>query len=100
SPDWARNIWHWNTDGGEGCAVGIWLPGGEGVADTPDRIRCRDAIYGTMALYCNEGGDGGDGGPQSQVAAVNLVKLPGNGTTGQQSNAGYPSYVIAPEVLG
>ncbi|KAL8840553.1 MAG: hypothetical protein Q9170_001306 [Blastenia crenularia] len=99
SQDWARDTWHWDTDGGEGCAVGIWLPSGDGVAEVPDTVRCRDAIYGTMGLYCNEGGAGGDGGIQSQVAAVNLVKLPGGGIQGQQVNAGYPSYLIAPEVL-
>lgn len=73
SPDYVRGIWHWNTDGGEGCAVGVWLPDGEGVARTPDKTRCRDAIYGTMGLYCSEGGF------QSQVGAVNLVTLPGAG---------------------
>lgn len=91
--DYARGIWHWNTDGGEGCALGVWLPAGAGAAETPDITRCRDGIYGTMDLYCV------DGGNQSQIAAVNLVKLPGGGATGQQVNAGYPSYIISPEVL-
>ncbi|KAL9596626.1 MAG: hypothetical protein Q9219_005663 [cf. Caloplaca sp. 3 TL-2023] len=99
--EWAKGVWHWNTDGGIGCAVGVWLPDGEGVAQVPDAIRCRDAIYGMSSLYCSAGGIGGDGGASSQVAAVNLVGLPGNGTaTGSQKNSGYPSYIIAPQVLG
>ncbi|KAI4125963.1 MAG: hypothetical protein LQ338_003989 [Usnochroma carphineum] len=94
SEDFARGMWHWDTSGGVGCAIGVWLPSGDGVAQTPDKTRCRDGIYGMMDLYC------ADGGPQSQVAAVNLVKFPGGAAgTGQQANAGYPSYIIAPQVL-
>lgn len=92
-PDYLRGVWHWNTDGGEGCALGVWLPAGQGVARTPDKTRCADAIFGTMGLYCR------DGGYQSQVGAVNIVTLPGAGGTGSQQNSGYPSYIIAPEVL-
>ncbi|KAL8939746.1 MAG: hypothetical protein Q9216_003190 [Gyalolechia sp. 2 TL-2023] len=94
-----KGAWRWNTDG-EGCALGVWLPQGEGVAQIPDTVRCRDAIYGMAGLYCTLGGpQGGDGGRQSQVASINLKALPGGGGTGEQVDAGYPSYIIAPEVL-
>ncbi|KAI4177642.1 MAG: hypothetical protein LQ343_000105 [Gyalolechia ehrenbergii] len=98
--DFATGLWHWNNNGGEGCALGIWLPDGDGVAQIPDSVRCRDAIYGMAGLYCTAGGpQGGDGLADSQVASVNLKLLPGGGQNGAQVNAGYPSYIIAPEIL-
>lgn len=93
SASYSRDQWHWDESGGEGCAVGIFLPGGEGVAVTPDPVRCADGIYGEMGLWCS------GGGPNSQVASVNIRKLPGGGSTGEAANAGYPSYIIAPRPL-
>lgn len=87
------NQWVWNTNGGPGCAIGMWYPGGEGVAKKPDATRCKKGIFGTMGLYC------ADGGPSSQVAAVNLVHLPTRTNTGVQVNAGYPSYIMAPHIF-
>ncbi|KAL8942971.1 MAG: hypothetical protein Q9211_001172 [Gyalolechia sp. 1 TL-2023] len=98
--DYATGMWHWNTNGGEGCALGIWLPDGNGTAQIPDPVRCRDAIYGMAGLYCSLGGpEGGDGSVNSQVAGINLLALPQGGANGLQVNPGYPSYIIAPEVL-
>lgn len=100
SGSYAKGMWHWNQNGGEGCAIGVWLPAGDGVAQVPDLVRCRDAIFGMAGLYCTAGGpQGGDGLEGSQVAAVNLRVLPGGGKSGEQVNSGYPSYIIAPEVL-
>ncbi|KAI4115388.1 MAG: hypothetical protein LQ345_003993 [Seirophora villosa] len=93
SASYSRDQWHWDESGGEGCAVGIFLPGGDGVAVTPDAVRCSDGIYGEMGLWCS------GGGPNSQVASVNIQKLPGGGSTGEAANAGYPSYIIAPRPL-
>ncbi|KAL8713684.1 MAG: hypothetical protein Q9220_002210 [cf. Caloplaca sp. 1 TL-2023] len=91
--DLIKNTWSWKADGGPGCAVGIWVPAGNGVAQIPDKTRCRAGIFGTMGLYC-EGG-----GPSSQVAAVNVKTLPANGGSGEAVNAGYASYIIAPQIL-
>ncbi|KAL8720808.1 MAG: hypothetical protein Q9181_007842 [Wetmoreana brouardii] len=88
-----KNQWVWNTNGGPGCAVGMYMPGAEGVAKKPDATRCKRGIYGTMGLYCAEGG------PSSEIAAVNLRRLPaGNGDTGEAANAGYASYILAPYI--
>ncbi|KAL8728431.1 MAG: hypothetical protein Q9166_005393 [cf. Caloplaca sp. 2 TL-2023] len=93
-PNAPRDQWVWNTwNETQGCAMAMWLPAGEGVAPLPDETRCELGIFKTMGLYCEEGG------PTNQIAAVNVRRLPGNGTTGEQANSGYPSYIIAPEAL-
>ncbi|KAI4198968.1 MAG: hypothetical protein LQ350_004949 [Teloschistes chrysophthalmus] len=89
-----KNQWVWNTNGGPNCAVGMWMPAEEGAAKKPDKTRCMYGIYGTMALYCE------DGVEDAQIAAVNLKRLPqGNGDTGEAVNAGYPSYLLAPYIF-
>lgn len=84
--------WIWNS-WQEGCALGMWLPSDPKAADWPDPTRCEYGIFRTMSTYCGEGFNG------SQVATVNVRQLQGGGNTGMQVNAGYPSYIIAPEVL-
>ncbi|KAI4236381.1 MAG: hypothetical protein LQ352_008012 [Teloschistes flavicans] len=89
-----KNQWVWNTNGGPDCAVGMWMPAEPGVAKKPDKTRCMYGIFGTMGLYCQ------DGGPESQIAAVNVRRLPqGSGDTGEAVNAGYPSYLLAPFIF-
>ncbi len=88
-----KDQWIWNTLGGPGCALGMWLSSDPNAAPLPDATRCEYGIFRSMALYCEEGGN------SSQVAAVNVVTLQGNGSNGQQANVGYPSYLMAPEVL-
>ncbi|KAI4235787.1 MAG: hypothetical protein L6R40_006382 [Gallowayella cf. fulva] len=88
-----KDQWIWNEFGGPGCALGMWLSSDPNAAPIPDVTRCVYGIFRTMAMICE------DGGPESQVAAVNVVKLQGGGATGQQVNAGYPSYIVAPETL-
>ncbi|KAL8648271.1 MAG: hypothetical protein Q9210_005095 [Variospora velana] len=88
--EYSRDEWHWDEYGGEGCAVGIYIPGGPGVADVADKTRCRDAIFGTMGLYCDGGGE---------IAAVNVKTLPAGDAPGEPANPGYPRYIIAPQIL-
>ncbi|KAL8639281.1 MAG: hypothetical protein Q9228_003674 [Teloschistes exilis] len=89
-----KNQWVWNTNGGPDCAVGMWMPAEEGAAKKPDKTRCMYGIYGTMALYCEDGLEDG------QIAAVNVKRLPqGGGDTGEAVNAGYPSYLLAPYIF-
>ncbi|KAL8818753.1 MAG: hypothetical protein Q9223_002679 [Gallowayella weberi] len=88
--------WLWN-DWSPGCAMAMWLPSNQttpGHAPYPDQVRCEYGIFRMMALQCGE-----YEGPDSQIAAVNVARFPGNGSTGAQVNEGYPSYIIAPEVL-
>ncbi|KAL8771414.1 MAG: hypothetical protein Q9209_003082 [Squamulea sp. 1 TL-2023] len=88
-----KDQWIWNTLGGEGCALAMWLSSDVGAAPLPDKTRCEYGIFRTMALYCEGGGN------SSQIAAVNVRQLQGGGRTGMQVNSGYPSYLIAPEAL-
>ncbi|KAL8692448.1 MAG: hypothetical protein Q9224_003954 [Gallowayella concinna] len=95
-----QSQWIWN-DWAPGCAMAMWLPGDEnpsgeasGRAPYPDTVRCEYGIFRMMALQC-----GDYTGPDSQIASVNVARFQGNGSTGMQVNSGYPSYIIAPEVL-
>ncbi|KAL8800454.1 MAG: hypothetical protein Q9182_005166 [Xanthomendoza sp. 2 TL-2023] len=87
--------WIWN-DWSPGCAMGMWLPGNDptGRAPYPDKVRCEYGIFRMMALECGQ-----YEGEDSQIASVNVARFQGNGSTGVQVNAGYPSYIISPEVL-
>ncbi len=84
-----RGKWVWSTVGGPGCAMAYWLPAYNGSAPAPLKDRCEQGIYQTMVDLCITTPDGYYG--LSNVAAVNLVQLPGTNGTGQQVNAGYPS---------
>ncbi|KAL8854150.1 MAG: hypothetical protein Q9221_001072 [Calogaya cf. arnoldii] len=102
--------WIWN-DWSPGCALGMWLPSDPAAADWPDATRCEYGILRMMGTICyNEaygtvsGVDDGTTGAGastngSVVATVNLQRLQGGGTTGEQVNAGYPSYIVASETL-
>ena len=83
--------WVWLT--GEGCSLGSWLPvQNGGAAPWPSQAQCEQLIYVSMYDSCQLTGD------SWTVAAVNLVVLPADSPvtqSGQQVNAGYPSYVIA-----
>lgn len=84
-----RGKWVWSTLGGPGCAMAYWLPAYNGSAPAPLEDRCELGIYQTMVDLCITTPDGYYG--VSNIAAVNLVHLPGTNGTGQQVNAGYPS---------
>ncbi|KAI4145804.1 MAG: hypothetical protein LQ341_002265 [Variospora aurantia] len=91
--EYSRDEWHWDEYGGEGCAVGIYIPGGADVTEVamkPDRTRCEYAIFRTMGLYCEGGGE---------IAAVNVQTLPAGDAPGEAANPGYPRYIIAPQIL-
>ena len=88
-----RGKWVWSTAGGPGCAMAYWLPAYNGSAPAPLKERCEQGIYNTMVDLCVTEPDGYLG--VSDIAAVNLVHLPGSSGTGQQVNAGYPSYLLA-----
>ncbi|KAL8787739.1 MAG: hypothetical protein Q9213_002059 [Squamulea squamosa] len=88
-----KDQWIWNTLGGPGCALAMWLSSDPNAAPLPDKTRCEFGIFRTMALYC-------EGEAKSNpIAAVNVKQLQGGGKTGMQVNSGYPSYLIAPETL-
>ncbi|CAL8582309.1 hypothetical protein XPA_007976 [Xanthoria parietina] len=83
--------WIWNSYE-PGCALGMWLSSDPKAADWPDASRCEYGIFRLMSLYCFNG-------TNDDVATVNVAQLQGGGSTGMQVNAGYPSYIVAPEVL-
>ena len=87
--------WIWNS-WSEGCALAIWLPSDPAAADWPDPSRCEFGIFRTMATYCEHGQEEGE---KNEISAVNVKQLQGGGGTGMQVNAGYPSYIVSPEVL-
>ncbi|KAG7008868.1 mediator of RNA polymerase II transcription subunit 12 [Physcia stellaris] len=89
-----RGKWIWSSIGGAGCAMGYWLPHYNGSAPPPDTKRCEEGIYGTMLDRCTSLEDNYFG--VSNIAAVNLRRLPSTNGTGMQVNVGYPSYIIAP----
>ena len=85
--------WVW-ADGGDNCAVGVWVPAPQGAAMIPSVDRCENSIYAAMAGSCSNPSQ------LNNVASVNLATLPSfsdKTQTGSQVNAGYPSYILAPK---
>lgn len=86
--------WIWTPPTNAGCALGFWLPSGNGsdAAFPPSYERCSAGIFEPMAKACTN--------PQwNNVGGVNLKTLPDATTSGMAVNPLYPSYVIAPMQL-
>lgn len=93
-PHVIRDRWIWSAPGFFGCALGFWLPSGNGTdaAFAPDWNRCMEGIFLTMAANCTN--------PSwNNIGSVNLRILPNSTTTGLPVDPLYPSYLIAPRQL-
>ena len=88
-----KGKWVWSSLGGAGCTIGYFLPPYDGSAPVPLKQRCQQGIYGSMLDLCVTEPDFYFYGV-SNIAAVNLQRLPSANDTGAAVNVGYPSYII------
>lgn len=89
-PHVLRDRWIWTNPAYINCALGFWLPSGNGsdAAFAPDYNRCVNGIYGPLATACTN--------PSwNNVGGVNLAEMPNTNGTGTAVDPYYPSYVIA-----
>ncbi len=91
-----RNQWIWSNPAFLSCALGFWLPSGNGTdaAFPPDFNRCMQGIYRPMISTCTN-----QFASWQNAGSVNLKTMPGATSTGEAVDAMYPSYVIAPQAL-
>lgn len=85
-------IWSYQT---EGCAVGVFLPPYQGSAPPPSTERCETLIFEAIVDSCSTTTI------PSSMGSVNVVTIPDymEGTSqGAQVNAGYPSYIVSPNL--
>ncbi|KAL8830278.1 MAG: hypothetical protein Q9170_005807 [Blastenia crenularia] len=93
-PHVKRDTWIWTNPAYIGCALGFWMPSGNGsdAAFAPDYNRCMDGIFTPMAKTCTN--------PSwNNVGIVNLQIVPNASTNGVAVDPYYPSYVISPSQL-
>ncbi|KAL8737189.1 MAG: hypothetical protein Q9181_001946 [Wetmoreana brouardii] len=93
-PHVVKDRWTWTNPAYIGCAMGFWLPSGNGsnAAFAPDWNRCMVGIFGQMAKSCTN--------PSwNNVGSVNIKIMPDDKQTGFPVDPYYPSYVIAPVAL-
>ena len=92
NPQVQRGQWLWSS-GGPNCTFGVWLPIDEETsAQIPAYAHCRNDIMEPMARWC-----GYDTHGRSNVATVNLAKLPTPNFTGEAVDANHPSYIMVAE---
>ncbi|KAI4091165.1 MAG: hypothetical protein LQ344_004278 [Seirophora lacunosa] len=89
-----RDQWVWSNAGVVGCALGFWLPSGNGTnaAFPPDYNRCMYGIFNPLVNYCTNP-------TWNNAGSVNLKILPNATQSGEAVDPFYPSYVVAPSQL-
>ncbi|KAL8938375.1 MAG: hypothetical protein Q9216_003932 [Gyalolechia sp. 2 TL-2023] len=93
-PHVEKDRWIWTPPSNIGCALGFWLPSGNGsdAAFAPTYERCQTGIFEPIARACTNPA-------WNNVGGVNLRTLPDGTTSGEAVNPLYPSYVIGPNQL-
>ncbi|KAL8627122.1 hypothetical protein Q9189_007183 [Teloschistes chrysophthalmus] len=93
-PHLKKDRWIWTNPAYIGCALGFWMPSGNGTdaAFAPDFDRCTTGIFGPLAKLCSNPA-------WKNVGSINIKRMPNATDSGQAVDAYYPSYVIAPAAL-
>ena len=84
---------HWIWSAEPSCALGYYLPVAASRADLPSRAGCESDLFGELIEQCGMGS-------QFNVGRVNVKTLPSSLGPGEAVDAGKPSYLLAPGVLG
>ncbi|KAL8755243.1 MAG: hypothetical protein Q9184_004853 [Pyrenodesmia sp. 2 TL-2023] len=93
-PRVVRNQWIWTNPAVIGCALGFWLPAGNGTDATfaPEYNRCLVGIYRPLVESCTNP-------TWNNAGSVNIRIMPNSTQSGLAVDPFYPSYVIAPSQL-
>ncbi|KAL9580999.1 MAG: hypothetical protein Q9212_004153 [Teloschistes hypoglaucus] len=93
-PHLKKDRWIWTNPAYIGCALGFWMPSGNGTdaAFPPDFDRCTTGIFGPLAKLCSNPA-------WKNVGSINIKRMPNATDTGEAVDKYYPSYVIAPAAL-
>ncbi|KAL8900545.1 MAG: hypothetical protein Q9207_005650 [Kuettlingeria erythrocarpa] len=93
-PHVVRDRWIWTSPAIIGCALGFWLPAGNGTDATfaPEYNRCLVGIYRPLVSSCTNP-------TWNNVGSVNIKRMPNATSSGAAVDPYYPSYVIAPSQL-
>ncbi|KAL8926670.1 MAG: hypothetical protein Q9208_002744 [Pyrenodesmia sp. 3 TL-2023] len=94
NPHVLRNQWTWTSPAIIGCALGFWLPAGNGTDATfaPEYNRCLVGIYTPLVNFCTNP-------TWNNAGSVNIRLMPNSTQSGIPVDPFYPSYVIAPSQL-
>ncbi|KAL8636321.1 MAG: hypothetical protein Q9228_006272, partial [Teloschistes exilis] len=93
-PHLKKDRWIWTNPAYIGCALGFWMPSGNGTdaAFAPDFDRCTTGIFAPLTKLCSNPA-------WKNVGSINVKRMPNATDTGEAVDAYYPSYVIAPAAL-